>query len=206
MKTGLIIDTSLYGIALAVYDMNAEQYEQSVVATFVCPQPRAAEVHLAPQVTSMLRDVTPLQRVVVSIGPGTFTGIRIGMSFAKGLALDRDIVGISSLRAIAEYLALERGELRLYKAITSRYGVVAECEEQATLAAWTLEEKNYAPSFKHIVAGSWDALEETWDSVSYESIGIEELMRYSLRALHRQATRQRTESLTPLYMRPPYSQ
>jgi tRNA threonylcarbamoyladenosine biosynthesis protein TsaB len=44
--------------------------------------------------------------VACGVGPGSFTGIRIGMAAAKGLALawDRPIVGVGSLEAMAAAL------------------------------------------------------------------------------------------------------
>ena len=44
-----------------------------------------------------------LSRVVVTTGPGSFTGIRVGVAAARGLALALDIpaVGISTLQALA---------------------------------------------------------------------------------------------------------
>jgi len=49
---------------------------------------------------------TPLDRVAafaVTIGPGSFTGLRVGLSFVKGLALTsaRPVAGVSTLAALA---------------------------------------------------------------------------------------------------------
>lgn len=44
-----------------------------------------------------------IDRIGVTVGPGSFTGLRVGLAFAKGmgLALDVPVIGLDSLEAIA---------------------------------------------------------------------------------------------------------
>ena len=49
-------------------------------------------------------NISTINRIGVSIGPGSFAGIRVGLSFAKGLSLVKKIplVGLSTLQILAE--------------------------------------------------------------------------------------------------------
>lgn len=64
-------------------------------------------IELLPNLTRILEEqrlrVAELRGVVTALGPGSFTGLRVGMSVAKGLAfaLHIPIVGIGSLEALA---------------------------------------------------------------------------------------------------------
>jgi tRNA threonylcarbamoyladenosine biosynthesis protein TsaB len=63
-----------------------------------------------------------LDRIGVTLGPGSFTGLRVGLAFAKGLALalDRPAAGVGVLEA----LALEAGEDFVAAAVDARRGQV----------------------------------------------------------------------------------
>ena len=72
--------------------------------------------HLAPMVHDVMQghDLASLNRLAVTVGPGTFTGQRVGLSFMRGLrlALDKPLLGITSLEAMAAAATAQTGILR----------------------------------------------------------------------------------------------
>ena len=96
----LAIDTSMARCSAAVLDGGA------VLASARADMERGHAEALAPMVRDVLARAAmspkDLQRVAVTIGPGTFTGVRIGLAFARGVGLSRHlpVFGIDSLRAI----------------------------------------------------------------------------------------------------------
>lgn len=79
------------------------------------------------------RSVSDVDAIVVSKGPGSFTGLRIGMSLAKGLAqaLSIPIVGIGSLEHWAHSLQQHREELLFLPLLDAQRG-----EFYSALYAW----------------------------------------------------------------------
>jgi tRNA threonylcarbamoyladenosine biosynthesis protein TsaB len=71
---------------------------------------------LMPMLSAVMAEagVTPatLGALAVTIGPGTFTGLRVGLAAARGLALARalPLVGVTTLEAVAAPVAARDGE------------------------------------------------------------------------------------------------
>lgn len=78
-----------------------------VLADLTLRRPRAHAESLVPMIEDALRyaglTASALEAVAVSMGPGSYTGLRIGVSTAKGLAMavDAKLIGVPSLEALA---------------------------------------------------------------------------------------------------------
>ena len=99
----LAIDTCLFACSAAVVQDGA------VRAGRVEPMSRGHQERLAPLVAEVMAEAggvgfDQLDRIAVTIGPGSFTGLRVGLAFAKGLsaALAIPAVGVGSLEALAQ--------------------------------------------------------------------------------------------------------
>jgi len=100
----LAIETALGGGSVALLGGDEILYQHSGSVS------RAAELILAVDeaLESARSPVTDLQMIAVSTGPGSFTGIRVGIATALGLARSREIAvsGISLFDAEQRLLAL----------------------------------------------------------------------------------------------------
>ncbi len=103
---GIETSTDMGGVALV---------EDGVLrAEWTWNLPRGHSVRLIPAVEAVLKGldwrVEDLDGVAVGVGPGSFTGLRIGLATAKGfaLALGKPIVGIPSLDAMVYGLPSSR--------------------------------------------------------------------------------------------------
>jgi tRNA threonylcarbamoyladenosine biosynthesis protein TsaB len=112
----LAFDTCFNACSVAVGVCDAGRSE--IVATRFEPMTTGQAERLLPMISDCLAEahftLADVGKIAVTTGPGTFTGTRIGISAAKGLALVHatPIVGLSSLHLMARNVALARPQSR----------------------------------------------------------------------------------------------
>ena len=98
----LALDTCLFACSAAVVR------DGELLARRIDPMARGHQERLAPLVQEVMAEAglgfEALDRIGVTVGPGSFTGLRVGLAFAKGLsaALSIPAVGVGSLEALAQ--------------------------------------------------------------------------------------------------------
>lgn len=122
----LSIDSAMNGCSVGLYDnksgkIDAVSYEMT----------RGQAEHLMPMIDNIIHNnnlkYSDIDFIVVTKGPGAFTGMRIGLSTAKslGLALNIPVMGIDTFRAILQTYLQQQP-----KDSISRYGVLLETKRQ----------------------------------------------------------------------------
>lgn len=99
--TILAIDTSNYPLGVALIEDN------QVLGEYITNLKKNHSVRIMPAIQTLMKDCervpSQLTKIVVAKGPGSYTGVRIGVTIAKTMAwsLKIPLVGISSLEIIA---------------------------------------------------------------------------------------------------------
>lgn len=130
----LALDTALKSCSVAILD------GERVLADLHEPLDKGHAERIAPMAMAALEkagvSVGDLDRVGVVIGPGAFAGVRVGLAFARGLALGArlDVVGVTSLAALAAALPRQEGVLTA-AVIDARRGQVYAALFDSGLAA-----------------------------------------------------------------------
>jgi len=119
----LAIDTALDACAAAVLDSDSGQ----LIAQESLPMKRGHAEALMPLIAQVMQTArlsfAELDRIAVTTGPGSFTGLRVGISAARGLALaaDKPAVGLTTLSAYAAVVVSQSRGAPIISAIDARH-------------------------------------------------------------------------------------
>ena len=119
----LAIDTALDACAAAVLDTVAGK----LIARESLAMKRGHAEALMPLIARVIEAsgiaFASLDRIAVTTGPGSFTGLRVGLSAARGIALaaNKPAVGLTTLTAFAAPVVSETGEHPIISAIDARH-------------------------------------------------------------------------------------
>lgn len=204
----LSLDTAMGACSVAVIDT-----ENSLTLAECCvPMERGHAEALAPMVRKVMAvselRLDEIHRIAVTTGPGTFTGIRIGLAFAQGLARSCciPVVGIDCLSAIAAnetakaplLVASKAGNGQVYTAIL---GETREVIKPPRIATPAEAARSIPPDC--IVMGT--GAEAVIAASSQHDFSLSKAQNYPIAARFARLTERlpTDEPLRPLYLRQP---
>lgn len=181
----LAFDTSSSACTAALFDGSGE-----CVAKAHELLGRGHAERLVPMIAEML-DGRAAKQIVVGVGPGSFTGIRVGIAAAHGLAIgwDAEIEGMSSLALLAAGAA---NEGQVATAVLGGHGELFVQQFHATTLEPASGLRNLGPSdaaraidaplvvgsgaAKLVEARGWGEAREAWPSAS-DALGLPPALR-----------------------------
>jgi len=122
----LAIDTALETCAACVM----AEGDDTPISTESLPMARGHAESLLPLIERVIARVEggfeAVDRVAVTVGPGSYTGLRVGLSAARaiGLATAKPVVGVGTLSALLAHLLAETIEGSIAAAIDARHGAL----------------------------------------------------------------------------------
>ncbi|AHF73763.1 yeaZ [Candidatus Sodalis pierantonius str. SOPE] len=140
--------------------------------------PREHTQRILPMVDSLLAEagitLDSLDALAFGRGPGSFTGVRIGIGIAQGLALGADLplIGVSTLAALAEGAWRQTGASQVLTAIDARMGEVYWAAYRREAGVWLGEEGEAAAAPAALAAlsadltGCWATAGTGWQTYS----------------------------------------
>jgi tRNA threonylcarbamoyladenosine biosynthesis protein TsaB len=179
----LAIDTALDACAAAVLDTEAGK----LIAQESLPMKRGHAEALMPLIARVMQaarlSFTALDRIAVTTGPGSFTGLRVGISAARGLALAaaKPAVGLTTLSAYAASIVSQNRPAPVFSAIDARHDhvyvqiVAGDGSQLVRPQVLSIDEAIAASTFgaPHLVGNAAGLLADRWPKDVPAPIAIE---------------------------------
>ena len=220
MTWALFLDTTLCGAAVGLADIGPQgsgdlTWFQHMNA--VADSARQLPLLVSEGLKSCCIEEVKIAAIVVATGPGSFTGMRVGLAYAYGLAVGISArrndpikwLGLSSLGLVAQ----ERGLGSVFLAATSDAGYVATYDGRSVaLSPWKLGDLTTADrlvkSGSICMIGDWSKLSQDLSErhVDYSSVAIDDAVRQAMSSMVRESRRIGLSGMantmpTPLYLR-----
>lgn len=179
----LAIDTALEACAAAVLDTEAGKL---LVQEQLLMKRGHAEA-LMPMIARVMRAAdlafTALDRIAVTVGPGSFTGLRVGISAARGLALaaKRPTVGLTTLSAYAAAIVGQSKSAPVISAIDARHDhvyfqiVAGDGSQLVRPKVASIDEAIAASQFgaPHLVGNAANILAQRWPKQGPQPLAVD---------------------------------
>jgi tRNA threonylcarbamoyl adenosine modification protein YeaZ len=212
----LAIDTALEACAAAVFDT-----ERDVVSETL-PMVRGHAEALMPLIERVMRQARvkfdAIDRVAVTTGPGSFTGLRVGISAARGIALaaGKPAVGLTTLATYAAPLIAKDDSTPIAAVIDARhqhvymqlFGAGGRTLVAPRIASLHDAARMAANGAVRVVGSAAKALADAWPAREPAPLSVEELPAPDIAWVARLGAAA-TGALTapkPLYLRAPDAQ
>ncbi len=223
----LALDSSTVACSAAVWD--SESSPKNMIAHRFEEMERGQSEALAPMVQGVLDEagmaVRDMDFIAVTLGPGAFTGVRIGLAMAQALGLSSGvpIIGISTLQAVEQGVpAGERGNDDAWAVVvmdTKRGDIYTQTFNPSGAPAGEPEiimPEDIPSLLRHVPAGSpvvivGDATERVDPGeISQEARVLDDVCLPDAAIIaefvgRNDAIREEAPSLEPIYLRPPYA-
>jgi tRNA threonylcarbamoyladenosine biosynthesis protein TsaB len=179
----LAIDTALDACAAAVLDTEAAR----LAAQETLPMKRGHAEALMPLIARVMRSAdlsfAALDRIAVTTGPGSFTGLRVGISAARGLALaaGKPAVGLTTLSAYAAAIVSQNRSEPVISAIDARHDhvycqiVAGDGRQLVRPRVVSIDEAIAASQFgaPHLVGNAASILADRWPTEMPQPVAVD---------------------------------
>jgi tRNA threonylcarbamoyladenosine biosynthesis protein TsaB len=179
----LAIDTALDACAAGVLDTDAGK----LIAHESQAMKRGHAEALMPLISRVIEQsgitFASLDRIAVTTGPGSFTGLRVGLSAARGIALaaGKPVVGLTTLTAYAAPIVSQNAERPVISAIDARHDhvyfqlVAGDGSQLVRPRVAAIDEAIAASQFgaPHLVGNAANILAERWPKDGEQPVAVD---------------------------------